>query len=165
MNIFYVDSDPIIAAQSLGNRHVVKMIVESAQMLSTAHRVLDGKDHVLGDSREDVLYKCTHKNHPSAVWCRSSVENYSWLVEHFFGLMQEYTHRYDKKHKCAGDLSFMIQSPPYNLKDWDFTEPPACMPDEYKISSNVIENYRNYYRVGKAKLHQYKNREAPIWIS
>ena len=116
------------------DRHVVKMIVESAQLLSIAHRVLDncvveklipeGKTrkttrYVIDDSREHRLYKATHINHPSAVWCRNSIENYSWLVEHFFALCKEYSTRYNKIHKCSGEIGYMLQSPPNNLKKYD----------------------------------------------
>lgn len=177
MNIFYIDTDPVIAAQSMVDKHVVKMILESAQLLSTAHRYLDGrlvegvsktgrkaKRYVLDDSREPVLYSATHINHPSAVWCRESVENYNWLVEHFYALMSEYTHRYNKTHKCFGDLSYMLQSPPKNLKDWDWTTMPSAMAEEYKIGDDPIENYRNYYRFGKAKMHKWTNRKPPEWL-
>lgn len=177
MNIFYIDNDPYQAAEWMVDRHVVKMILESAQLLSTAHRILDGDQKYyqnnkgktkffwhLNDAREPVLYKETHINHPSAVWARQSVENYSWLVEHFFALMREYTYRYNKKHKCEGELSYMLQSPPKNLKNFDWTEMPSCMPDEYKVSDDPIVNYRNYYKIGKSKLHSWKNRQPPEWI-
>jgi len=179
MNIFYVDHDPVVAAQSLVDKHVVKMILESAQLLSTAHRYLDGVEVIgtsktgrkakrwkLNDSREDVLYSATHINHPSAVWCRESVENYNWLVEHFFALGEEYTYRYGKKHKCfQGDLAYMLQSPPNSLKVYEWTEMPSAMADEYKISNEPLENYRNYYRIGKSRMHSWKNRQAPEWIN
>lgn len=177
MNIFYIDSDPIQAAQWMVDRHVVKMILESAQLLSTAHRLLDGKEFVgkspsgrnikrweLYDAREPVLYSATHVNHPSAIWCRSSIENYNWLVEHMFALMKEYTHRYDKKHKCEGDLSYMLQSPPKNLQEYDWTTMPSCMDEKYIISDDPIINYRNYYKVGKSDLHSWKKREKPEWL-
>jgi len=183
VNIFYVDEDPVVAAQSLVDKHVVKMILESAQLLSTAHRVLDGelvnglridiktgksrkcKAWVLPDARENVMYAATHMNHPSAVWCRQSVENYLWLVEHFFGLMNEYIHRYKKIHKCNGELSYMLQSPPLKLKEYDMTPMPSCMADEYIISKDPLTNYRNYYRIGKLKLHKWTNRQPPEWIN
>ena len=89
MNIFYISEDPVQAAQWMVDKHVVKMILESAQLLSTAHRYLDGVEIVgktktgrnakrwkLSDAREDVLYSGTHIKHPSAAWCRESVENY-----------------------------------------------------------------------------------------
>ena len=177
MNIFYIDHDPIKAAQGMVDKHIVKMILESAQLLSTAHRLLDGtqvegtsktgrkaKRWILHDGRQDVLYLATHIHHPSAVWCRQSVENYSWLVEHFFALMHEYTHRYTKKHACFGDLSFMLQSPPHKLKDYDWTNMPCAMADEYKISDDPLTNYRNYYKIGKATMHKWTNRQPPEWI-
>lgn len=175
MNIFYIDADPVQAARWMVDKHVVKMILESAQLLSTAHRILDGEEFVikeprkkkvwrLNDAREPIIYQATHVNHPSAVWCRQSVENYNWLVDHFFALMAEYTYRYEKEHKCFGELSYQLQSPPKNLKDWDWTDMPSCMDDQYKIGNDPIQNYRNYYKVGKINLHKWTNREAPQWI-
>ena len=177
MNIFYIDKDPAQAAQWMVDKHVVKMILESAQLLSTAHRLLDGREvegksktgrkarrWVLDDARENVLYAATHINHPSAVWCRASVENYNWLVDHMFALMQEYTYRYGKEHKCYGELSYMLQSPPKNLKEWEWTEPPSAMAEEYIISEDSLTNYRQYYKIGKAGMHNWKNRQPPEWI-
>lgn len=164
MNIFFVDRDPRIAASCLVDKHVVKMIVESAQLLSTAHRVLDGDERLkLYDSRESVLYKVTHRNHPSAIWTRTSIENYLWLVEHQFALLDEYTHRYGKKHK-TGELMYLLQSPPHGLRNYEFTEPPCAMPEEFIISGDSVMNYRQYYRIGKASLHSWKNRSKPSWI-
>ena len=178
MNIFYVDEDPMDAAQALVDKHVVKMILESAQLLSTAHRVLDGQEiegksatgrkarrWILPDARDDVMYAATHINHPSAVWCRTSVRNYDWLVDHFYALMREYNHRYNKSHKCYGELSYMLQSPPHNLKAWEWTEMPSCMAEEYIISKDPLTNYRNYYRIGKSNLHKWTNRQPPEWIN
>ena len=178
MNIFYVDTCPVRAAQSLVDKHCVKMILESAQLLSTAHRVIDGietkgksatgrnvKRWILADSREPVLYSATHINHPSAVWCRQSVENYNWLADHMFALLNEYTHRYNKHHKVEGDLSYMLQSPPFNLKEYDMTPMPSAMADEYKVSDDPLVNYRNYYKVGKSRMHKWTNRTPPNWIT
>jgi hypothetical protein len=159
------------------DKHVVKMILESAQLLSTAHRLHDGveivgksktgrnvKRYILNDSREDVVYQATHINHPSAIWCRQSIENYCWLVDHFFALGDEYTHRYKKTHKCFGELSYMLQSPPKNLQEFDMTTMPSAMADEYKISDDPLINYRNYYKNGKQRMHSWKNRQPPEWI-
>jgi len=186
MNIFYLDENPVIAAEWMVDRHVVKMILESAQLLSTAHRFLDGMEiplevkieqedgsiktrkkkwWLLNDSREEVLYSATHINHPSAIWCRSSIENYDWLVDHFFALMREYTYRYEKTHKCFGELSYMLQSPPKNLTQFDMTIMPSAMDDKYKVSDNPIQNYRNYYKNGKTHLHKWTNREPPEWLN
>jgi hypothetical protein len=179
MNIFYIDKDPVQAAQWMVDKHVVKMILESAQLLSTAHRVIDGveyvgktktgrkkKSWVLKDARELVVYSATHVNHPSAVWCRQSVENYTWLVEHFFALCEEYTYRYGKKHKCSqGDLPYMLQSPPHGLREYNWTEMPSAMADEYKISADPLTNYRNYYIIGKSRMHKWTKRQQPKWIT
>jgi hypothetical protein len=178
VNIFYVDESPIDAAQALVDKHVVKMILESAQLLSTAHRVLDGEKYIgkfngrkhtswiLPDARDGVMYAATHMNHPSAVWCRQSIENYNWLVDHFYELGWEYTHRYGKTHKCLqGELAYMLQSPPNNLKEYNWTPMPSCMALEYIISENPLTNYRNYYRMGKSNLHKWTNRQPPEWIN
>jgi len=163
------------------DKHVVKMIVETAQLLSTAHRVLDGLQvrvqyitdkgkkrsknvWVLDDGRNDWFYNATHINHPCAVWCRESVENYNWLVDHLFALGDEYNHRYGKSHLTIEKLGYEIQSPPDNLRAWDWTSPPSAMDTEYIVSTDPIENYRNYYKYGKAKLHSWKKREVPAWI-
>lgn len=180
MNVFYLDNDPRQCAEWMVDRHVVKMIVETAQLLSTAHRILDGvqvelqleKDGkvkkknvwVLPDDRNDVLYACTHRNHPSAIWCRESVENYNWLVDHLYALGQEYTYRYGKKHATIEKCFYPLQSPPHGLRDWDWTKPPSAMGPEFIISDDPVINYRNYYKYGKAKLHSWKNRETPEWI-
>ena len=178
MNIFYVEKNPRLAAMSLHDKHVVKMILESAQLLSTAHRILDGtekmdksktgrnvKRWVLHDSRDPVIYQATHINHPSAVWGRKSVENYNWLADHLHALLGEYTYRYEKKHKVEGDLSYMLMSPPKNLEEYDMTVMPSAMADEYKISDDPIINYRNYYKVGKERMHVWKKRQPPEWIN
>jgi len=176
VNIFYVDPDPKVAAQSLVDKHCVKMILESAQLLSTAHRVLDGEQYVdassgrkikrwkLHDNRESVMYSATHVNHPSAIWCRTSIENYLWLVEHFFGLLDEYTYRYGKRHKCF-DMGYYLQSPPKNLKAYDWTPMPSAMAPEYIVGDDPLENYRNYYKVGKARMHNWKKRSPPEWLT
>lgn len=177
MNIFYLDECPVQCAQWMVDKHVVKMILESAQLLSTAHRILDGEEYEgqtqtgrkarrweLPDERETVIYSATHINHPSAVWVRQSVENYNWLVDHFFALMEEYCYRYEKRHKCFGNISYLLQSPPHKLEDYDWTPMPSCMDDKYIISDDPITNYRNYYNKGKSHMFSWKKRNPPIWI-
>lgn len=132
------------------------MVLESAQLLSTAHRVLD-------EFVPEHFYKTTHINHPCSKWTRESIENYWWLVEHFRGLLDEYTFRYGKKHKCES-LFFDLQNPPFNLKEFDRTPFVCAMPDEYKISDDPVINYRNYYNKGKKHLFKWSVREIPSWI-
>ena len=178
MNIFYISDDAAQAARWMVDRHVVKMVLESAQLLSTAHRVLDGrmyagktatgrnvKRYELEDSRDAVIYTATHINHPSAIWARESVENYNWLFEHFYALGREYTYRYNKIHKCFhGEMAYMLQSPPLNLRDYEMTKMPSAMDEQYIISDDPITNYRNYYSLGKKNLHAWKNRQPPEWL-
>ena len=112
MNVFYLDRDPVTAAKMHCDKHVVKMIIEYAQLMSTAHRVLDGEMYYgltkngrkikrwkLNSNMEDILYKASHINHPSAIWARQSNNNYNWLYCLFTALCDEYTHRYGKVHE------------------------------------------------------------------
>ncbi len=156
MNIFYLDINPTLAAQYQCDKHVVKMIVETAQLMSTAHHILDGS------SADPGLYKSTHKNHPSAIWVRESNNNYNWLLCHLMALLHEYHHRYGKRHK-TGDLLPILMRPPKNIPITYFKNPPQCMPDEFK-TENTVEAYRNYYRTGKAHLLAYTKRERPDWL-
>jgi len=91
MNIFYLDKDPVTAAILQYNKHVVKMILESAQMLCTAH-------HELLDE-PDVPYKPAHVNHPSTIWCRQNTRHYFWLYEHMLALGHEYTSLLELLHR------------------------------------------------------------------
>ena len=145
MNIFYLSTDPEKAAKYMYNKHVVKMILESAQLLCTAHIISDGPD-------ANVPYKVTHKNHPSAIWARESTSNYKWLYDHMMALGEEYTRRYGKKHltilKCSGVLS----KAPTNVTKSEFTEMPQCMPDQYKVPGNSVEAYWNYYEAEKVNV-------------
>jgi hypothetical protein len=137
MNIFYLDKCPEKAARLQYNKHVVKMILESAQMLCTAHHCIMGED-------ADVPYKAAHKNHPSTVWARQSGENYTWLYRHMMELGREYERRYGKKHlsiiKCEDPLSIL----PGGILETGLTKMPQCMPDEYKDKCS-IQAYWNYY--------------------
>ena len=176
MNIFAVESDPFDAARSLVDRHVVKMILETAQLLSTAHRILDGTEYVgtsksgrkakrwrLPDERDAILYSATHINHPSAVWARATNNNYNWLFCHFMGLLDEYEYRYGKIHKCD-ELTQYLQRPPRNIPVGYLTQVTPAMPDEYKVDGDSLKSYRNYYREAKKDLHKWTKRSPPPWI-
>ena len=136
MNIFYLDEDPEVAAIMQYNKHVVKMILESAQMLCTAHHHYD--------MFTDVPYKKAHYNHPSTIWVRQNKKHYRWLYNHMIALGEEYTHRYGKIHmsitKCKGPLFTY----PLDIPEGKFEQPPQCMPDEYKADC-AIHAYWNYY--------------------
>ena len=159
MNIFYLDRDPVIAAQMMCDKHVVKMILESAQMLSTAHRVVDG------DYRADRggFYKIAHKNHPSTIWVRASSENYRWLWKHFDALLKEYTHRYGKHH-ATERLRNILYMPPLNIVHGvPFNDPPQCMPEICKGEDTVLA-YQNYYIIEKSGFARWTKREIPAWF-
>lgn len=177
MNIFAISNDPIEAAKWMVDKHVTKMTVESAQLLSTAHRVIDGKMYLdktktgrqvkrwkLDDERESVLYAATHISHPSAVWARASNNNYNWLYVHFCGLLAEYTYRYGKIHKCQSMVPWLMM-PPQNIIVGYLTPVTPAMPDEYKVPNDSVASYRNYYRGAKQKMHKWTKRETPEWIN
>jgi len=137
MNIFYLSKDPKEAAVQQHNKHVVKMILESAQMLCTAHHEFDIED--------ERLYKRTHTNHPSCVWVRQSTQHYLWLYEHMLELGAEYTRRYGRTHLTITKMEKLLATPPTGMPDAGFTPPPQCMPDEYKRDCTV-EGYQAYYK-------------------
>ena len=178
MNIFYLDNDPTTCAQMHNDKHVVKMILEYAQLLSTAHRVLDGtltdgfsasgrkkKIYVLADSRDAIIYSATHLNHPSAVWVRHSYENYEWLYQLFLAVLKEYTYRYGKLHACEKLVEVLCTVPTNIPKGVGFTEPTPAMPDEVKIVGSSLASYKNYYINNKAHLASWKKRNIPEWYA
>mgnify|MGYP003653351786 FL=1 len=158
MNIFYLHKSPTISAQYMCDKHVVKMILESAQLLCTAHHTCP-----TNAERPEKFYKKTHVNHPSAIWARTSKDNYLWLAAHANALLSEYTHRYEKQHASTSVIDWCSANIP-NIPDLGFTDMPQCMPDEYKTDDPVIA-YRNYYNQAKSHLHNWKNRSVPLWIS
>ena len=157
MNIFYLSEYADEAAEMHCDKHVVKMILETAQLLSTAHRVLDGDEF----ADREGLYKVTHINHPSAVWVRQSEGNYYWTLHLFSFLCAEYTKRYKKIHKTER-LLYSLAVFPDNIPDGDFTPPPQCMPDEYK-NDCAVTAYRTYYKNDKADFAVWKYTQAPTW--
>jgi hypothetical protein len=157
MNIFYLDTNPRLAAQFHCDKHCNKMILESAQLLSTAHREL-------GSTRADRVYKSAHKNHPSTLWARESRENYNWLWELFYQLSAEFRYRRNKDHGSYTKLADLLRLPPENLEYTGFTQPPQCMPDEYKVEGDSVQAYRNYYLGDKADIATWNwGRPAPYW--
>ena len=154
MNIFYLHKDPKEAARLQYNKHVVKMILESAQMLCTAH-------HCYGDKwqKENVPYKQAHLNHPSTIWARKSKATYMWLFSHMMGLGYEYWLRYGKQHLSISKCSMFLSKPPVHIQGEEFTQPPQAMPDEYKDPCS-IQAYWNYY-IGEKHVVVNLNKEKP----
>ena len=178
MNIFHLDKDPVVAAQMMCDKHVVKMIVEYAQLMSTAHRVLDGElyyDKTKNDrkikrwkleprAQERLLYKASHVNHPSNIWVRKNNENYRWLYKHFRALCKEYTRRYGKVHLTEQKLSGMLWYSPKNINlVGKMTEFAMAMPDYCKMY-DPVKAYRNYYCQEKWYMAEWTNREVPSWF-
>jgi len=156
MNIFFLDENPKLSAKYHVDKHVVKMILETAQLLCSVHHVIDPPNI------HQVPYKLSHKNHPCAVWARESLSNYLYLCELGLELGKEYTYRYGKKHKSIEVIEWCIVNKP-NIPDIGFTQPAMAMPDEFKVDS-VVESYRNYYMGAKKDLASWKNREKPFWF-
>lgn len=179
INIFYLHSNPKICAQWHVNKHVVSQLKESCQLLSTAHRVLDGrlqigvsdigrkvKRWVLPSNLDKILYSATHINHPSAIWCRQNKSNYKWLHSLLEELCNEYTFRYGKIHKCKQiGLVEALKQLPVSISKGNFTEPTPAMPEQYKIPDNSIDSYRKYYISEKQRMFSWKNRNIPEWIN
>lgn len=170
-----MDQDPAKAAQYHCDKHVVKMILESAQLLCTAHRVLDGeqgvrlsksgarlKDWILPDQRQEILYKATHVNHPCAIWARTSTSNYAWLYLLFDALGEEYSYRYARKHASIERLSGILDDYPDMMDPGSRTDPPQAMPDDCKVTDTVTA-YRNYYKTCKSEIATWTKRSVPDW--
>jgi hypothetical protein len=186
MNIFILSENIQECAEYHCDTHVVKMIVELAQLLSTAHRVLDGVEtqitkttktgkvrtrttHIMTEPfKETLYYKATHANHPCGVWVRESAENYLWTYDLLVALCDEYFHRYGrakgKHHKVEeSGLLMALKYPPANIPQIPRTPFAQAMPDQYR-QFDAVAAYRDYYRLGKTKLLKYTNRQRPHWL-
>lgn len=181
MNLFILDQDPVKAAQLQCDKHVVKMIVESAQMLSTAHRMLDGhetrrpsksgktmsKYWKLPDERESVLYKAVHMHHPCTVWTMESIANYAWHFVHFRALSEEYEYRYNKQHNSWVLLGSVLFYPPKNIPMEPLTEFKLAMKSnpECIALGDPVKAYRAFYQTKQARFKMaWTNRDIPSWF-
>ena len=152
MNIFVLDDNIEHCAIYHCDKHVVKMTLETAQLLCSPFE--PGK----------APYKRTHYNHPCAKWARESISNYEWLVEFGYFIAQEYTHRYNKIHKCLDVIDWCDNnSHTLNLPDIGLTPWAQAMPDEYKDPC-AVQAYRNYYLGDKIDFCKWTNRKPPNWI-
>ena len=156
MNIFLLDKRPKVAAMYHNDKHVIKMCLETAQLLCTTLRE-KGYD-------KPWMYKSTHKNHPCTIWAREKDIHFDWLCQLGIALCKEYTYRYGKIHKCQDIISkcFDYSKETGMPKTW-----AVAMTDECKISDDPIECYREYYKVDKANLASWdgkvNSRETPYW--
>jgi hypothetical protein len=150
MNIFVLDKDPVLAAQYQCDKHVVKMPLESAQMLcSVAYRF-----------GQPAKYKPTHPRHPCTIWAGDSVGNWFWLYDHAIALCDEYKFRYGKQHASRLVIE-ALQPPPILVTR--LTDFPQAMPDEYRCN-DPVEAYRAYYRAEKRRFANWTNRNVPQWF-
>lgn len=178
MNLFYLHKNPKVSATLHCDKHVVKMIIEYAQMLSTAHRMLDGDPYVsqtlggrriqrwrLDPDREDILYKASHINHPSTKWVRENSQQYMYAYHMFVSLCNEYTYRYGKTHLTDSKLREILFYTPDNITLGKWKEPPQCMPDDVKVENDSLSAYHKYYAVYKKDFAKWTKREVPQFMS
>lgn len=155
MNIFVLDSSPFKSAEAHCDRHVVKMTLETAQILCSAAHLHGAKN---------CAYKPTHLHHPCVQWAAASRDNYAWLIGLGNGLATEYYRRYGKVHKSAdvirGCVGYYTMIPAGGR-----TEHVQCMPEEYKVAGDPVQAYRNYYIGTKMGFARWKNvDETPDWV-
>ncbi|MBG24156.1 MAG: hypothetical protein CMF22_11975 [Idiomarinaceae bacterium] len=142
MNVFYTDPSPVVAARNLCNIHVTKMIVESAQLLSAAHRMKD--DGAYADRND--LYRLTHQGHPCAVWVCASSQHYLWVYEHLCELIRITEEASGKRHKTH-DILAALRHVPAEIEYEGFTAPPMVIPEHLKkhaVFGGREEAYRQY---------------------
>lgn len=153
MNRFVLHEDPNVAATHHCDKHVVKMILEEAQMLSSVHRRYGSTD--------ERLYRATHAKHPCTLWAGETAGNYRWAYSLLVALCREYTHRYGKQHATERLLSVLAE-PPVGLPDGPRTQWPQAMPDDLR-GDDPIEAYRAYYVRDKAGFAKWTSRPVPEW--
>ena len=160
MNIFHLHKVPKVCAEYHCDKHVVKMILETAQMLSTAYQRHCGLD--------DELYKPAYPKHPMTIWVGNSIENYKYALVLGTELGKQYTKRYRKIHKSSNIISLLrgigrVWNVEDNFQYKSFLIPPLCMPDEYKEDS-YIQSYRNYYIGEKKRFAKYTLVDTPEFM-
>lgn len=151
MNFFYLDRDPVKCSMFMVDKHVVKMITEHCQMLST----------IQANNGIEPLFKPTHANHPCTVWVGTSLDNYNLLIDYSKEIAKEYTYRYGRIHASESVLYYCDAKKP-DLPKIGITEIPLAMPDEYKLS-DPVDSYRQFYKGKKRHIAFWKNRPIPEW--
>lgn len=158
MNIFYLSRNIQECARFHCDRHVNKMILESAQLMASVHHLTNAQ----AVTEIPSLYRLTHKNHPCAVWARKSLQHYEYLFSLCLFLNEEAQYRYGhtKNHLS---LDKIISWPVPSIPDIEFVEPPKCVHDDFKGMDDVVEAYRAYYRRDKANIVTWTKRDKPDW--
>lgn len=189
MNIFFLSLDAAMCAIMHCDKHVVKMILETTQLLWCAHHVLRPLDWEMEVPQSIKVYRKTHVNHPIAVWVRKDIRNYQWTTTLGLELCREYTRRYHKTHACEPYITWLSTNSPFQSEEkeednrpkkkakvWtlanvkNLTPVPLCMDEKfYQKDENgdydLVQSYRNYYRLGKADIAMWKYCNPPLWWS
>lgn len=155
MNVFYLDDDYNKAADQICDVHCNKMIIESCQLMSTAHHILDGDDAPEG------IMKITHVNHPSNRWVRESSEHYKWLYRYTLRLCYNYTLRSGKKHRCFIERMPILLNLPKNIKNNGFVCAPAAVDNKFKHIEDIFEAYHEHI---SDKYNEWPFRDRPIKV-
>jgi hypothetical protein len=190
MNIFILDTDPVKAAEYMCDKHIVKMVTESAQMLSTARRLLDGKlivkkikvntgrtigvrskkHYKLADKvEESELYLAAHTGHPCTIWTMQSATNYQWLYRHYVEIARQYTLRYGKKHGAFDKdtrIGELLAKTPLNIPKNVGLTPFAIAMKKFPdciVPNDPVTSYRNYYIREKSRFAAWKLGNIPAW--
>jgi len=156
MNIFVLDTNVNKCAEYHNNKHVVKMVLETAQLLCGVHHMTKGEKDI-----ENIPYRLSHKNHPCAIWARTCIENYIWLCKLGIALSEEYTVRYGKTHKSQQVIQWCYDNLPNINSNGQMSEFPLAMPEECK-KDTAVNSYRNYYMTEKRNIADWKC-SKPFW--
>jgi hypothetical protein len=154
MNLFWFDENPVLNARYHCDKHAVKMPLEVAQMLSSAH-------HVNNSKYVDSVYRKTHVNHPCTLWISQSADAYYQALVMFDSLLDEYKHRYHRNHKSGELFDIFVNNPSPRVTSGPI---PLAMPDEYKRECHV-ESYRLYFVGEKQRMAKWTNRPVPEWYT
>ena len=164
MNIFLLDHNPLTAAEYLCDKHIVKMPVETAQMMASSLRGHGATDSDMPLTKSGNPYRGGYMNHPCTRWAGKCVGNYFWLGLHGLSLCMEYTFRYNKKHACQEAIEHMMALMNYIPGSHGTTPFVLAMPDEYK-DRDAVKAYRRYYINEKRDIAEWnKGRPAPSWF-
>ncbi len=189
MNTFILSYDAEEAARYHCNKHVVKMILESAQMLCTAHwlhllkskekelsnfkRIKDAQSWLYENTDKELQppYKMTHTRHPCTLWTSNNVANYSWQLRLLENLLLEFKRRYGKIHKTQDHLKWLKKNLPIDISEGYIDDFPVCMKENFKVykdcgTIDVVASYRNYYIKDKVRFAKWEPRaKTPGWFS
>ena len=170
MNIFVTDPDPNKSAQVLPDKHVVKMPLETCQMLAVVYSkwyfnwgndLLPKKDGTPYNTEKGAF-----RGHPCTIWAGKNIYNTAWLIQHGFGLLKEYTHRYGKVHSTNMKLNHILERVPNTIGE-GWREPPPAMQHypQCIVPGDSVQSYRNYYIEAKAYFAKWTKRDTPEWFA